>query len=1075
MTRVLDTVDHWVDRHPEKLLYSFLDVHGAEVESHSYESFRRRVELIAGHLRARRALQTGDRVLLVYPPGLEMICALFACERAGFIPVPTAPPTAYGFTAALYRLAHIARDCQAATMLTSRESFDALQRACGGDANDAVRAEARAALAFEWIISEDLVEPADRPCNGHRADTFFLQYTSGSTGSPRGVVVTQENVLHNCRLVVDHESPVAVSWLPQHHDMGLLGYYIYIALSGGTTYGFSPTSFIQRPALWLETITKHSATGSSAPNFAFEYCLRPGRLSDTTLSTLDLASLRFLMAAAEPIRPDTYRRFLQKFERHGLRSESFFVAYGLAENTLAVTNYGRQVVSVNKKKLSEGVAATTRHVADIGLATHLMSCGRPLGDNRVRIVQPETRVALGEGAIGEVWVEGSSKCIGYWNQPELSRDAFHAVIDGDDSGAEYLRTGDMGFFHDGELYVCGRRKDMIIVRGENFYPQDIEAVVEKTSPLLRAGCVAAFDVEDGARTTVVIVAEVANPKARPDAQAIVAAVRDWLGLEVGMVAFVAAKSIPKTSSGKIMRFKTKQLWLTGRLSVLHRFARESIDDQDGELAADDNSPIGFLKARYALTGTETYSLIDAGVDSIDLVIFVHELKERLESRGADLLADQVDFRLIQQVSVADLFQLITQFESAPAVAVEQFRDMVKGIRERHLERERAMMVRDRSLAFEPVMPPVVEYPEQSRVALLTGATGFLGPFLLASLLTHTDGEIRVLARGTSEAEARHRIRGAFDAVGASPETLEQLERRVVPVLGDLEKPNLGLHDREWAALAREVDTVYHNAATVNYLYDYATMRSANVGGTNEVVRLAFDARLKPLNYVSTTFIFGWATKDVLYETDTNDNMELLDFGYSQTKWAAEQAVFDARRRGLGVRVFRPALITPSVAGGGNNFDITLRLLAFMVKHGVGVDALNQVSFMPAEVTANNIVAIATQRDTLGGTFHVTRDEYTNMAEILRIIQARTGRQFHLFSLKEFVPEVIRRCTREDLLYPLLDFLIGSVDNISSMEFKRYDSSRYQAARNATPRGMPDPSLDDTVAGILHFMNRTGII
>jgi thioester reductase-like protein len=272
-----------------------------------------------------------------------------------------------------------------------------------------------------------------------------------------------------------------------------------------------------------------------------------------------------------------------------------------------------------------------------------------------------------------------------------------------------------------------------------------------------------------------------------------------------------------------------------------------------------------------------------------------------------------------------------------------------------------------------------------------------------------------------------------------------------------------------------VDTVFHNGATVNYLLNYDRVRDANVLGTNEVLKLAFEGRPKNFNYVSTTFIFGWAVKKVLYETDMNANMELLDFGYSQSKWVAEQVVFDARSKGLSTRVFRPALVSPSVSGGGNNFDIAVRLVAFMVNHGIGVDALNQVSFVPADITANNIVAISSTPGTANKTFHVTRDDYANMLDITGLITKATGRQFEIFSLPDFVPELIKRCQREDLLFPLLDFLVGSVDNISAMEFKRYDSSTYQAARDASVWGKADPSLEDTVNGILKFMYRKGII
>jgi thioester reductase-like protein len=301
------------------------------------------------------------------------------------------------------------------------------------------------------------------------------------------------------------------------------------------------------------------------------------------------------------------------------------------------------------------------------------------------------------------------------------------------------------------------------------------------------------------------------------------------------------------------------------------------------------------------------------------------------------------------------------------------------------------------------------------------------------------------------------------------------EARVKPVCGDLGQPCLGLTPEMWSRLANDLDAIFHNGATVNYLFNYDRMREANVLGTNEVLRLGFEGKPKEFNYVSTTFIFGWAVKSVLYETDQNTNMELLDFGYSQSKWVAEQVVFDARSRGLSTRVFRPALVSPSVTGGGNNFDIAVRLVAFMVNHGIGVDTLNQVSFVPADVVANNIVAISSTPGTANQTYHVVRDEYSNMLDITGLITKATGRQFEIFKLPDFVPELIRRCRKEDLLFPLLDFLVGSVDNISAMEFKRYESSTYQMARDASLFGQADPSLEDTVNGILKFMHRKGII
>jgi thioester reductase-like protein len=1064
------------DEHPDKLLYSYLDVDGDPIESYTYASFLERTEAIAERLLHGSGFAAGDRLLLAYPAGLEMICAFFGCVRAGLVPVPVYPPSSRGFQSALYKMVHIARDCQAVGILTSREYHAALKTNLARSGVSTSGVDVDYISGLPWIATEEFVEAPRSLPPVAASEVLFLQYTSGSTMEPKGVIVSHENILDTASLVIENEAPIVVSWLPQYHDMGLIGCYLYPALRGGTTYGFSPTDFIQRPVLWFETISKYRATSTAAPNFAYDYCLRTGRLPKETLEACDLSSLLVLMCAAEPVKPDTYTRFLEAFQAYGLKSEAFYVAYGLAENTLAVTLHGRNIVSVNKRALTLGKARMTTEVYEIDQAKQIVSCGVPLEGLDLKIVDPEGHFALEEGRVGEIWLAGKGKCKGYWNNPELTLKQFRArLVDDRPYEDGYLRTGDLGFLHDGELYVCGRIKDMIILRGQNYYPHDIESVVEKSSSLIRHNCVVAFQIHDDNEPALAIVAEVKNPKVLPDARKIATAVRNYLNVEVAVISLIAPRAVPRTSSGKIMRHKTKQMWMAGEFTVLSDFSRDG-DVASVQAAADMNSPFAELKARYNLTGQETYNLVEAGLDSLDLVGFMHELKELLKDKGAELLARQVDIGLVQRVSVAELFSLADQLESAPEEALLHLRTFLAAFREEQNALEMQMMREDTKLLFDPPAPlPVPKIPSPRQI-LLTGGTGFIGPFLMKSLLEQTEATIHVLVRASDEIQGKQRLRAAMHSMGAVPaDLLEMFEARVVPVCGDLGQKGLGLMQETWEFLAAEIDTIFHNGATVNYLFNYDMMRDANVLGTNEILRLAFEGRSKEFNYVSTTFIFGWAVKSVLYETDSNANMELLDFGYSQTKWVAERVVFDAQRRGLSVRVFRPALVSPSVDGGGNNFDIAVRLVAFMVNHGIGVDTLNQVSFVPADIVANNIVAISTSPGTANQTFHVVRDDYSNMTDITRLITESTGRQFDAFLLPDFVPELIRRCRKEDLLFPLLDFLVGSVDNISSMEFKRYDSSTYQAARDASAWGRPDPSLEDTVNGILKFMNRKGII
>jgi thioester reductase-like protein len=1076
MASILDQLDRLGDEHPGKLLYSYIDLNGNPIENYSYASFIQRTKAIAGHLRKDGRFAAEDRLLLAYPPGLEMICAFFGCVRAGLIPVPVYPPSSRGFQSALYKMVHIAKDCQAAGILTSRDYYASLMTNLTRSGVSASGVDVDYISGLPWIVTEDFVDAISEEPFLDTSKILFLQYTSGSTMEPKGVMVTHENILHTCPLVIDHPDPVVVSWLPQYHDMGLIGCYLYPALSGGTTYGFSSMDFIQRPVLWFDAIQTFRATATAAPNFAYDYCLRTGRLSKESLEGCDLSSLRVLMVAAEPVKPDTFTRFLEAFQPYGLKSESFYAGFGLAENTLAVSLGGRNIVSVNKRALSLGKARMTTEVSEIGAATQIVSCGTPLPGLDVKIVDAEQHIALKAGVLGEIWVAGSGKCLGYWNNPELTLKQFRArLVDDSPFDDGYLRTGDIGFFHDGELFVCGRIKDMIILRGQNYYPQDIENIVERASGLIRTSCVAAFQIHEDSEPALAIVAEVKNPKALPDARKIAAAVRNFLNVEVALISFIAPRAIPRTSSGKIMRHKTKHMWLEGQFTVLSEFSREK-DAGASESGCGIQSSFDELKARYNLTGMESYNLVDAGLDSLDLVVFMHELKELLKDKGADMLARQVDIGVIQRVSVADLFRVAEQLERAPEEALVVLRHFLAAFREEQREEEKQMMSNDRKLIFAPSPPASLpEIPILNHV-LLTGGTGFIGPFLMKSLLEQTRAKIYVLVRASDEDKGRQRLRASMESIGpCGAGLMHMFEARVIPICGDLGQLNLGLTQNVWDFLANEMDAVFHNGATVNYLFNYDRMRDANVMGTNEVLRLAFEGRPKGLNYISTTFVFGWAVKSVLYETDGNENMELLDFGYSQSKWVAEKVVEDARSKGLSVRIFRPALVSPSITGGGNNFDIAVRLVAFMVNHGIGVDALNQVSFVPADIAANNIVAISTTPGTENKTYHVVRDDYANMLDITGLITKATGRQFEIFSISDFVPELIRRCRKEDILFPLLDFLVGSVDNISAMEFKRYDSSTYQAARDSSEWGKADPSLEDTVNGILKFMHRKGII
>ena len=1085
MSSILSPLFQWAEHSPDKLLYAFLDVDGRKTASYSYAQFIQRTTDIASHMQRVHPMKPGERVLLAYPPGLEMICAFFACVRLGLVPVPVYPPTSQGFDASLNKMNHIATDCSPAAVLTERAYFYSMK--LNQTRNRVARLSFRkdAVSRLKWIVSTNAEAGVAKDFTEAHTDLLFLQYTSGSTSDPKGVMVTHQNILDNGEAVVDH-LPVGVSWLPQYHDMGLIGYYIFFALKGGTTYGFSPMDFIRRPALWLETISKYRGTASSAPNFAYAYCLRPGKLPEETFDGLDLSSLRFLMTAAEPVRAQVYRDFLNRFQPYGLNPRSFFSAYGLAEYTLAVCNYGRTIGRFERESLTQHLAEPAAPTTlDID-TTSLVSCGRPMGTAEVKIVDASaTPRELDPGRVGEIWVRGGSKCQGYWNRPELSAEVFEAVLPTDDpADSTWLRTGDLGFLHHDELFISGRTKDLIIHRGMNYYPQDIEILVE-SDPGIRKGCVAAFGHEEDGREKVIVVAEVRDPMRLPETRPINQRVVELLGIVVDTWVFVQARTIPKTSSGKIVRHRTRQHFVEGRLETILQIDSDLTSDAGDmlrqrqyatQVVLRDLGGFGGVFEKYGLLGSESCTLGDAGLDSIMLVEFSQDLQVELQRQGHADLAESVVLPVLQNISVSELVALLGELAAAAPRAKERFRKVLSDMGQEHRRSEQAMMRRDARLRFDPGHLPILASPGPAPSAvLLTGGTGFFGPFLLASLLGQTNDTIYVLVRAESDEEGLERLVAGLDSLSLEGGTPRAWLSRIHPVCGDLSLVNLGLSTTRWNEIAEKTRAIYHNGALVHYLHDYTTMRDVNVGGTNEVIRLAMSHRPKVLNHISTTFIFGWSVEETLSETDNNAHMDLLDFGYSQSKWVAEQVVHDAMRQGLHARIFRPALITPSVSGGGDNLDISIRLLAFMLNHQIGTTAQNQVSFSPADLAADNIVAIAQDADSIDGTYHVTRDCYASMSEITSILSELTGRPFTQFSLEDFVPEVIERCRPGDTLFPLLEFLVRSIDNITAMEFKRYDNSQFQQARDRSSQARADPPLRDVVLGILRFMRRRGIV
>jgi thioester reductase-like protein len=820
------------------------------------------------------------------------------------------------------------------------------------------------------------------------------------------------------------------------------------------------------------------ATCSSAPNFGFDYCLREDKVPTDQLAGLDLSSLRVLMNASEPARPETYKQFLERFASYGLRPEAHVVAYGLAENTLAVTNYGRRTVTVNRHLLESGILQLDNTGSDIANdATdqlQLASCGKPLEGTSVSIVDPESRAALDHGRVGEVWVAGKSTCQGYWNRPELTPEVFGNRITNDpDDHNLYLRTGDLGFLHNGELVICGRIKDLIIIRGVNYYPQDIESIVESASSKIRAAGVAAFEANGHG---LVVMAEVGKTRELPDPEKIIQTVFAHCSLGPDTIVFVPPRTIVRTTSGKIARGPTREQWLAGKLQVLATHVTPAEIDE----AVRPRRGFSHFLRRYSLNGDEEYTLAALGIDSLNLVSLLEDIEVALTQHGLTDLLNEIDGRLIQRLTVAELSSLLDRVEDSSNHRTLQ--SVLRKLRQDHEEFLRNRMRSDARLISidlaKPIKRPLPnrETNEPLTNVLLTGPTGFFGPFLLNSLLQHTPYTYYTLTRATNTHRGMDRIRDSLRRAQLwTPALEEQLKNRVHIVCGDISQHNLGLQTQQWQSLTENIQAVIHNAALVNYVLNYDALRPHNVEGTRDLLRFSTTGTKKEFHLISSTVIFGWSSKGELLESDNNDEMLNLDFGYAQTKWVAEQLVFAAERKGLKARVYRPSFITASAAGVASKDDIVIRLLAFMIERGIAVKAENQISFLPAEMVADDIATIFKHRSNNAPTFHITADSYYNLMDITRLITREYGYEFVYYDIPEFVAEMKRRCTSDNLLYPLLDFFNRSYEKIAAMQQKRYNNNNYREARRWAGVRPSEPTLEGIVSYLMAYMRREGLL
>jgi acyl-CoA synthetase (AMP-forming)/AMP-acid ligase II len=574
-TSLVDVLRERARRHGERPLYQQV-VDQAVVASLSYAEADRRARALATRLRAHA--EPGERVLLLYPFGLEYPAVFLACLYAGLVAVPAFPPDKQRAVKTMPRVSAIIRDADARLILTTAELAETVEFA---------RAEARAPEALKILATDELdTSEADadawaRPSMLER-ELAFLQYTSGSTGTPKGVMIGHDNLLAHQRLAHEKfaqpEGARTVSWLPFYHDMGLIGSLLYPLYHGGTTLLMSPTAFLRRPLSWLGTISTFGARVSTGPNFAYELCV--ARARDEDIAKLDLSTWKLTVSGAEPLQAATLERFCERFAPCGFAPETFMPCFGMAEATLMVSGWPLELAPktlwFDKHALWSGRAEPcepAEHGDELeARARPYVSCGTPMREHQVAIVDPETHHRRPEAHEGEIWLRGPSVGRGYWGDPETTATRFAATIEGEDPEQKWFRTADTGFIHAGELFGSGRLADLIVVDGRTHQPHDIErTLTEPPSPLVRECVAFTIPGDDGPKVCLAATGRrtMPDPKRAELCDQIYERIQAEHDLALDRVLLIPQRSVAKTTSGKLRRYRYRQALQNDELDILH--------------------------------------------------------------------------------------------------------------------------------------------------------------------------------------------------------------------------------------------------------------------------------------------------------------------------------------------------------------------------------------------------------------------------------------------------------------------------------------------------------------------------